>query len=89
MLPVIATKGTHKLTYNDYRRHGTLRHVLLIFLISPLAPTLPHPLPRATMTMPEKEENLFANPMAEFPAITGSPTDNNIKKIREVLTNLL
>ena len=46
-------------------------------------------LPMATMTTPKEAKILFANAMADFPAITGSPTDNDVKKIREVLTNIL
>ena len=41
------------------------------------------------MTSPEDAKTLFADATADFPAITGSPTDDDVKNITEVLKNLL
>ena len=40
------------------------------------------------MTSPEGAKTLFAD-TADFPTITGSPTDDDVKNITEVLTDLL
>ena len=37
----------------------------------------------------EGAENLFADATTDFPAITDSPTDDNVNFFCEVLTNLL
>ena len=41
------------------------------------------------MTTPEDAKLLIADAAATFPAIVGAPTDNDLKNIREFLTNLL
>ena len=41
------------------------------------------------MTSPEDETHYFANVTADFPTITGSPTDDNVKNVTKVPTNLL
>ena len=41
------------------------------------------------MTSPEDAKTLFVNATADFPTITGSPTDDDFRNITEVLTNLL
>ena len=41
------------------------------------------------MTTPEEAKTLFPDITVDFPVITGSPTDNIVKKICKVLTYLL
>lgn len=41
------------------------------------------------MTTPGEVKELFIDASELFTPITGSPTENNIKRIHEVLTNLL
>jgi hypothetical protein len=41
------------------------------------------------MTTPEDAKSLVVDATATFPAIAGAPTDDDVKRIREFLTNLL
>ena len=41
------------------------------------------------MTTVEESKDLFDNATANFPSIMGTPTNDNVKRILEVLTNLL
>ena len=41
------------------------------------------------MTTPEDAKSLVSDATANFPAIAGAPTDDNVKRIREFLMNLL
>jgi len=41
------------------------------------------------MTMPEEAKLIIAEAAAEFPAIVGAPTEDDLKRIREFLANLL
>ena len=41
------------------------------------------------MTTPEEAKTLFGDLAATFPAIAGQPTDDDVKALREAITNLL
>ena len=41
------------------------------------------------MMTTEETKDLFAEATAAFPSVTGAPTDNNDKRVCEVLNNLL
>jgi hypothetical protein len=41
------------------------------------------------MTMPEEAKLIIVDAATKFPAIIGAPTDDDLKRIREFLTNLL
>jgi hypothetical protein len=41
------------------------------------------------MTTPEEEKLIIADAASEFPAIIGAPTNDDLKRIREFLANLL